>query len=464
MKWHIIAYRKYKDDCLRFNKRLRRLEREGTKLNKDTIEEIRTLKWYRKEVVAHMEDARREIDINRRKCRSFGIDAPDEDEISEQDIDTDVALGDASTSDSAPSPPKKKRKAEQRDDSDSDRAPQSSRPKPKKKSRPEEQKAKDAFKARFMQEQPTEKTGIKLKIPRNSFSPEVALKKAPANDVAPIRSLEKNPAKGAIRIKAPEKKPIKLDEARTEKRAQEAQSQQSRLSEGRPGESRPQESRRPKESRPQESRPQESRPQGSRPHEPQPQNSRPQKIQSPAASGPIPHEPPSPAQPLPVESRPKPRRCSKPPTEKLPTKETESRRESATSEQTQDVSRPQSLPLQDLPPAPSTVPGPNSGTVSAPLFMDPPEVSRRLPPRQDQWTFASEMPSVVSEPTRKAPATGRNGDEAVVVDDFPSPVALPADLPVRSEPVSPGGYSGSEGEVEHDLGLDAEFHDRALIT
>lgn len=438
MKWHIIAYRKYKDDCLRFHKRLRRLERDGTKLNKDTIEEIRTLKWYRNEVIVHMEDARREIDINRRKCRSCGIEAPDEDEISEQDIDTDVALGDVTSSDFAPSPPKKKRKAEQRDDADSDLAPQSSQPKPKKKARLEEQKAKDAFKAKVMQERPMEKTGIKLKIPRKSFSPEVAMKKDPAIDV--------------VRIKSSEKKSIKLDETRTEKRPQEAKSQQSRPVEGRP-----------QESRPLESRPQESRPQESRPQNREPQNPRPQEIQTPAPSRPIPQESPSPAQPLPAIARPKPRRRSELSTEKSPSKETESRRESATSEQRQDVSRPQSLPRQDPTSAPPTVPKSPSGTVSTPLFMDPPEISRRLPPRQDQWILASELPSSLPEPAKKAAPTGRNADEAVIIADFPSPVPLPADLPVKSEPASPGGYSGSEGEVEHDLGLDAENNDRALI-
>lgn len=430
MKWHIIAYRKYKDDCLRFNKRLRKLEGEGTRLIKDTIEEIRTLKWYIKEVIAHMEDARRDIDINRRACRSSGVETPDEDEISEQDIDTNVALGDASASDDTPSPPRKKRKSDRNfDDYDSDdRPPQPSRPAPKKKVRPEEQKAKNAFKARVLQDQ-SEKTGIKLKIPRKSLSPEITKHK-------------QVPAKGVARIKSPEKKKPKSDDSRTLKRPEK--SQQSRPQEFRPHSNK-------------ESKPLETRPPGPRAVPPridleQVREKAPRPIQEPA-----PAPAPQPAS-KPNDNRPKPRRKSVHASES-PTKETAPRRESVSSQPERDISptAPREGPTRAGPSAP-----PLSDPAPTPLFLDPPEVSRRLPQRNDQW-LASDSP--VPKVANSVPPSGRTADEAVEIDDFPSPgaVSVPLPLPVKSEPLSPGGYSGSEGEVEHDLGLDAELGEPAPI-
>lgn len=366
-----------------------------------------------------MEDARREIDINRRACRKARLPTPDEDEISERDMDTDEALGDVTSSEDAPSPPKKKRKSDHQSNGYlSEDRPPSSRPLPKPKVRPEDQKAKNTFKAKVLQEQPPpQKSGIKLKIPRTSVSPEVTKQK-------------KDAMNGVPRIKSPEKKAPKSDDARIPKRPQE---------------SRPQ----PQQTRPVESRPEATRPPGPRAVPPRPVQQ--ERVPSPAK------EPES----RPKVDRPKPRRRSHA-MEESPTKQADPRGESVTTQSARDMSPPQ-IPALQKPNRPAPIaPERSSDPASTPLFMDPPEVSRRINQRKEGLELASGLPSpAITTPVNSVPASGRNAEEAVVIDDFPSPGAVHAMPVVKPEPVSPGGYSGSEGEVEHDLGLDADINDPA---
>lgn len=397
MKWHISAYRRYKEDSLRFVKRLKRLEGEGSRLDKATIDEIRVLKQYKAEVRAHLEDARREIDINQRACRKAGLPIPDPDDVEESDIDTDEALGEATTSEDEPQPPKKKRKSNSHANGyEENRPSQSSRPVPKHKVRPEEQKAKNAFKAKILQQDTSAKTGIKLKIPRKSLSPEVTKKKDPNRPVAPTKS--------------PEKRPPKSDDTRTPK-----------------------------------ARPQEPR-------------------QTDAPSRPAtPRDQP---ESRPSDNRPKPRKRAKQPTGGSPSKEADAtnapREGNVARPDVQEKPRSHSgVPREkSIPPAPiASTSGPSP--TPAPLFLDAPDVSKRIKPRSSQWAIGADSPGA-TKVVHDAPQTGLSAEEAVVVDTLPSP-GPSAPLPVKAEPQSPGGaYSGSEGEVEHDLGLDAEANEATV--
>lgn len=83
-------------------------------------------------------------------------------------------------------------------------------------------------------------------------------------------------------------------------------------------------------------------------------------------------------------------------------------------------------------------------------------MSTRTTQRPAQWAAGAESPAA-TKTAHDVPQTGKTAEEAVVVDSFPSPGPAPP-MAVKDEPESPGGaYSGSEGEVEHDLGLDAEM-------
>jgi hypothetical protein len=150
--------------------------------------------------------------------------------------------------------------------------------------------------------------------------------------------------------------------------------------------------------------------------------------------------------------------------EESPTKEVDSRRASVSSQPARDMSPPQ-IPDRPKPSrTASVVPEPRSDPAATPLFLDPPEVSRRINQRQEGLALASGLPSpALTTPASTVPASGRNAEEAVVIDDFPSPGAVHAVPFVKPEPVSPGGYSGSEGEVEHDLGLDADINESAPV-
>jgi hypothetical protein len=393
------AYRRYKEDSLRFVKRLKRLEGEGARLDKATIDEIRILKQYKAEVLAHLEDARREIDINQRACRRAGLPVPDPDEVEEQDIDTDEALGEsATTTDDEPAPPKKKRKPNHYGhDNDDNRSSQSSRPVPKQKVRPEEQKAKNAFKAKIMQEEPAAKTGIKLKFPRQSLSPEVT--KHTRHSHRPV-----------VPAKSPEKKrPPKSDDALTSKvRPQEPRAVPSVTprdeTESRASDNRPKPRKRPKES----------------------VAGSPTKEAGVAATS---RE----------GTQPRPKAQDKPPSVRVVT------------------------PREKSAPPPPTAPTSVRASAPAPLFLDAPDINKRTTQRPAQWAVGAESPA----PTKTAhdvPQTGKSAEEAVIVDSFPSPDPAPP-MAVKDEPQSPGGaYSGSEGEVEHDLGLDAEMAEPPATT
>lgn len=384
------AYRRYKEDSLRFVKRLKRLEGEGARLDKATIDEIRILKQYKAEVLAHLEDDRREIDINQRACRRAGLPIPDPDEVEEQDIDTDEALGEsATTTDDEPSPPKKKRKPNHHGyDNDDNRSLQSSRPVPKQKARSEEQKAKNAFKAKIMQEEPAVKTGIKLKIPRKSLSPEVTKQKKDSHrPVAPAKPLEKRPPKS--------------DDARTKVRPQEPRAGPSVSPREEP-----------------ESRASDNRP-------------KPRKRAKQSIGG-----SPTKEADVAIASRegtqPKPKVLDKPPSARVTTP------------------REKSVPPARIASTHASAP------VPAPLFLDAPDMSTRTTQRPAQWAAGAESPAA-TKTAHDVPQTGKTAEEAVVVDSFPSPGPAPP-MAVKDEPESPGGaYSGSEGEVEHDLGLDAEM-------
>jgi hypothetical protein len=410
VKWHMSAYRRYKEDSLRFVKRLKRLEGEGARLDKATIDEIRILKQYKAEVLAHLEDARREIDVNERACRRAGLPVPDPDEVEEEDIDTDEALGDSGSTTDEPSPPKKKRKSNHHgyDDHD-DRPSQSSRPVPKKKVRPEEQKAKNAFKAKILQEEPAAKTGIKLKISRKSLSPEV--------------TKHQKDSHRSVSAKSPEKRPAKSDDARTPKvRPQESRPVQSATSKVRPQESRAGPSSTPRDETVSKT----------------------------------------------SDNRPKPRKRPKESTGGSPVKEpgaSAAREGNQPKAQKRDkpisvassAPREKSLPPPPIAPAAAPVSTP-SGSRPAPLFLDAPDISKRAQQRPAQWAAGAESP-VATKIVHDVPQTGKTREEAVVVDGFPSPGPAPP-MAVKDEPQSPvGAYSGSEGEVEHDLGLDTVMNE-----
>ncbi|KAI5452566.1 hypothetical protein NCC49_000728 [Naganishia albida] len=400
VRWHISAYRRYKEDSLRFVKRLKRLEGEGARLDKATIDEIRVLKRYKAEVLAHLEDARREIDLNERACRRAGLQGPDPDEVEEEDIDTDEALGDTGSTTDEPSPPKKKRKSSHHgyDDHD-DRPSQSSRPGPKKKVRPEEQQAKNAFKAKFMQEEPAPKTGIKLKIPMKSLSPEVTKQKKDPHIPLPAKS--------------PEKRPPKSDDARTPKVGR-------------------QEHRAVPYTTPREepvSKSSDNRP-------------KPRKRMKGSASGSPVKEP---VVPVSREgNQPKPQKRDNPISDGSAT--------------------PREKSLPPPPVAPIAAFNPTlSASRPAPLFLEAADISKRAQERPAQWALGAESPAA-NKTIHDVPQTGKTAEEAVVVDSFPSPDLAPP-LVVKDEPQSPvGAYSGSEGEVEHDLGLDTVMSEPVITT
>ncbi|KAJ9090663.1 hypothetical protein QFC19_009525 [Naganishia cerealis] len=105
VKWHIAAYRKYKEESLVFVRRLRRLEKRlenGARLDKKIVTVRGILKKGKEELRAHIADTKREIDINARAARAngepFDLEEAMED-VSESDIATDYALGETVSTD-----------------------------------------------------------------------------------------------------------------------------------------------------------------------------------------------------------------------------------------------------------------------------------------------------------------------------------------------------------------------------
>ncbi|KAJ9099931.1 hypothetical protein QFC21_003936 [Naganishia friedmannii] len=443
VKWHISAYRKYKEESLRFVQRLNGLEKRlenGAGLNKRTVKQLGILKKGKEELKAHISDTRREIDINERAIRAAGSPFELEDvmdDISESDIDTDYALGIAASTDEDdrghppprvrnPSPEKFKRKAQVVSSESEDELVAPVRPvlKPK-------------VKLKVAQEAPS---GIKLKLPKVSRPLEDKLPKESDRAPLPVKS------PGQTRPKLPDARPLKPSSPVKEQPKQDPPSVTPKQP-GQPGDRSGNDLR------------------------PKPRK-RTKAIDSDSqrtALGQI-------SVRSIIEARNPPPKVSKPAPSTVPSSRPE---ESAPSAPAKQAEIPDSEPLEP-----------------APLFLEEPEAVQSSR-RRGQWAFGADTPSPAAARIDKDRVGNTENVNATPVDAASSRPAQngtqtdtptqsnthqsseafrlesnaasnrsrtpppPAVVPfVKPEPQSPGDHnsSGSEGEVEHDLGLDAELN------